>query len=248
MSYFLNPLFWIFTTLIIAYFLKNKIISRKLFLISLIVFYLFSNRFICDEFIRIWEVNYNVGLNQDIRYDAAIVLGGGIANYDYLLKRIIFRQNTDKLLQAVDLYKRNKVKKILLSGGPGHLIYRDQYEAAFLKSFLIKIDIPPNDILVDSLSDNTHISSFESKRILFENFKDGGNNLLITNAMHMRRSIACFKKAGVKFTAYPVNRITSERIYNFDHLFMPHLDSFEYWSDLFHEWVGYIIYKFMGYL
>lgn len=248
LSYLLNPLFWIFTLLIVAYFLKNKKIAKKIFLISLITFYLFSNRFICDEFLRIWEVKYPSQTSLNIQYDAAIVLGGSIVNYDYQTDRLIFRKNADRFLQAIDLYKSGKVKKILLTGGPGHLLYRDQYEAAFLKKYLLKIEIPLNDILLDSLSDNTRENAIESKKILQNTFPNGSNNLLITSTTHMKRGKACFDKAGIRTTAYPACKITGMRLYNIDHLFIPHLDSFDYWSDMIHEWVGYLTYKIMGYI
>ena len=248
LSYLLNPLFWIFSALIIAFFMKNKKFARKLFLISLIVFYLFSNRMICDEFLRIWEVDYPANESLLPQYEAAIVLGGGLANYDYNLKRVIFRSNTDKFLQAVDLYKSGKVKKILVSGGPGHLLYRDQYEAAFIKDFLLKVNIPESDILIDSLSDNTQQNAVNSKKILERVFPEGGDYLLITTTLHMKRSKACFDKVGLPTVVYPTCKVTGRRIYNFDHLFVPHLDSFEYWDAMIHEWVGYLTYKIMGYV
>ena len=247
LSYLLNPLFWIFSLLIVAYFIKNKILGRKLLLISLIAFYLFSNRFICDEFIRSWEVNYPENTALETQYDVGIVLGGSIVQYDYQKGRIIFRQQADRLLQAVDLYKQGKIKKILLTGGPGHLIFRDQYEAAFIRDFIIKIGIPENDILVDSISNNTYQNAIFSKRILENSYPNGGKYLLITSSIHMRRSLAIFNKTGVKVTAYPTSKIIGIRLYNFDHLFLPHLNSFEYWSVMVHEWVGFIIYKIMGY-
>jgi uncharacterized SAM-binding protein YcdF (DUF218 family) len=247
-SYLLNPLFWIFSLLIIAYLLKNKKLSNKLFLISLIVFYLFSNRFLTDEIVRLWEIDYPSQNELNSQFEAVIVLGGGIVNYDYINKKLIFRENGDKLFQAIDLYKKKKVKKILVSGGPGHLIYRDQFEASFIKKYLINIDIPENDILVDSTSDNTFQNAINSKRILNDIFSQESRYLLITNATHMRRSIACFKKAGMHITAFPTSKNTGSRLWNFDHLFMPHLDSFTNLRTITHEMFGMLVYKIMGYI
>ncbi len=248
LSYFLHPLFWIFTLLIFAYFIKNKATGRKLLLISLIVFYLFSNRFICDEFLRSWETDYPENSAFTAQYDVGIVLGGSIVNYDYQKGRYIFRQQADRLLQSVDLYKKGKINKILLTGGPGHLIFRDQYEAVFMKNFILTLGIPENDILIDSVSDNTYQNAIFSKKILETMYPNNGKYLLITSAMHMKRSLAVFKKAGIEVTAYPTSKITGKRLYNFDHLFLPHLNSFEYWNEMVHEWVGFVIYKIMGYV
>ncbi|MEI6696532.1 MAG: YdcF family protein [Bacteroidota bacterium] len=248
LSYLLNPLFWIFSLLILAYFHKNKTIGRKLLLISLIAFYLFSNRFICDEFIRRWEVDYPENTSFHDEFDVGIVLGGQIVNYDSQKARLIFKDQADRLLQAVDLYKQGKIKKVLLTGGPGHLIYRDQFEASFMKTYLLKLNIPENDIMVDSISDNTYQNAVFSKKLLDGLYPTGGKYLLITSSLHTRRSIAIFNKACLNVTAFPCSKITGKRLYNFDHLFMPHLNSFEYWRDLMHEWVGFIVYRIMGYL
>ncbi len=247
-SYLLNPIFWIFTLLIIAYLIKNKKTANKLFLISLIVFYLFSNRFLTDEIVRLWEIDYPSQTELNQQFEAAIVLGGGIVNYDYINKKLIFRENGDKLFQAITLYKTKKVKKILLSGGPGHLIYRDQYEASFIKKYLLEIDIPENDILVDSISDNTFQNAINSKQLLNTVFLQDSKYLLITNATHMRRSIACFKKAGLDITPFPTSKYTGIRLWNFEHLVIPHLDSFTNLRTITHEMFGMLVYKIMGYI
>ncbi|MFZ4739565.1 MAG: YdcF family protein [Bacteroidales bacterium] len=248
LSYLLNPLFWVFTLLIIAYFIKNKKIGRKLLLISIIAFYLFSNRFICDEFIRLWEFDYPEKSSIDKQYDVGIVLGGGIINYDYDKDRLILREQADRLLQAIDLYKQGKINKILLTGGTGQLIHSNQYEASFLKSFAIKLGVPDSNIMVDSISYNTYQNAIFSKEILKKNYPCGGKFLLITSSLHTKRSLAVFKRSGIDVIAYPTCKIVSCRLYNFEHLFVPHVSSFESWSDLIHEWVGYIIYKIMGYI
>jgi uncharacterized SAM-binding protein YcdF (DUF218 family) len=234
--------------LIIAYFIKNKKIGRKLLLISIIAFYLFSNRFICDEFIRLWEFDYPEKSSIDKQYDVGIVLGGGIINYDYDKDRLILREQADRLLQAIDLYKQGKINKILLTGGTGQIIHSNQYEASFLRRFSIKLGVPDSNIMVDSLSNNTYQNAVFSKEILGALYPNGGKYLLITSSLHMRRSLAVFNKAGIEVTPYPTSKIIGKRLYNFEHLFVPHVSSFESWSDLIHEWVGYIIYKIMGYL
>lgn len=248
LSYMLSPLFWVITLVLISYFVKNKILARKLLLISLIAFYFFSNSFICDEFVRISEAEYLKKSVYEEQYDVGIVLGGGIINYDYDNERLILRHQADRLLQAIDLYKRGVIKKMLLTGGTGQLIHSNQYEASFLKSFAIRLGVPESDIMTDSISYNTYQNAVFSKKILDQNYPNGGKYLLITSSLHIRRSIAVFKKNGINVIAFPTSKIVTCRLYNFEHLFLPHLDSFEHWSDMIHEWVGYIIYKIVGYV
>lgn len=134
LSWFLAPLGWVFLMLLIALIYRKKKWSFKLLVAAIIVFYFFSNRFIVELFLRCYESPL-VELPANETYDVGIVLGGKIVNFDYQKNRAIFRGESDRILQAVDLYKQGKIKKILISGGPGHLFYRDQYEASFLKKF-----------------------------------------------------------------------------------------------------------------
>jgi uncharacterized SAM-binding protein YcdF (DUF218 family) len=249
LGYFLSPLFWILALLIIAFFIKKrKLLARRLFLISIIMFLFFSNRFISDEFMRRWEIEYTDTAKLASSYDVGIVLGGGIVTYDHLYKRNIFRMSSDRFLQALELYKTGRIKKMLFTGGPGNLIYKDQYEASFIKNYLINIGVPDSVILVDSLSDNTHQNAIYSKNILAKYYPNGGKYLLITSAKHMRRSLACYKKEGFDVDVYPTNKISGRRHYNIEYLFIPQLDSFQCWSDYLHEVVGYLTYKIMGYV
>ncbi len=234
--------------MVIAYFVRKTKLSRNLLLISIIAFYFFSNRFICDEFVNRWEVDLIKNSSTKFQFDVGIVLTGDILSYDYYFDRLVFREQADRLLQAIDLYRQGKIKKILLTGGSGQLVMRDQMEAAFMRNFALKIGIPENDILIDSSSDNTYQNAVFTKRLLNKCYPKPGKYLLITSAMHMRRSFSVFTKAGIDVVPYSTSKTTRLRIFNFDHLFLPHLNSFEHWSVLIHEWIGYLVYRMMGYL
>ncbi len=249
LSYLLSPLFWTFALLVISFFIKKrKLLARRLLIIAIITFYVFSNRFLADEFMRKWEIDYTDTSQLAKSYDVGIVLGGGIVSYDYLKNRSIFKSNADRLLQALELYKTGRIKKMLFTGGPGNLIYNDQYEAAYIKKYLINIGVPDSVIIIDSISDNTHQNAIYSKNILTKIYPNGGSYLLITSSRHMRRSMACYKKEGFKIDIYPTNKISGRRHYNIDYLFIPQMDSFYCWSDYIHEVVGHLSYKIMGYV
>ncbi len=136
---------------------------------------------------------------------------------------------------------------MLISGGAGHLIYRDMLEASLLKSYLVKIGIPSADILVDSVSDNTHQNAVNTAKILNTGLY-GTKYLLITSSSHMRRAIACYKKQGLNCTPYPTNKMTGRRVYSFQHLFVPEIRSILFYDTLIHEILGYTVYKTMGYV
>ena len=247
LDFLLNPIIWVLVLLGFALFVKNAKRKKKFLIITIVVLYFFSNQFIIAEFYRLWEVQPVNIKNLDQSYDVGVVLGGGMITYDALSGRYTFRTNTDRFLQSVYLYKEKRIKKILIAGGSGSLIYRNMLEAVLLKDFLVKtLEIPQEDILVDSVSDNTHQNAVESAKILKANFQNP-KVLLITSAFHMRRAEMCFKKQGIKATAYATDLNTGDRRYGFNILFMPSMQSILYWNKLLHEWIGVVMYKIMGY-
>ncbi|MBI9038897.1 MAG: YdcF family protein [Bacteroidales bacterium] len=246
LSFALSPIIWIFTILIFAFFIKNKKKSKRLLLVSILMFLFFSNSFITDGFIRLWERPVIKIQDIDKIYDVGIVLGGGIITYEKQTDKLTFRSNVDRIMQAVELYKKGKIKNILISGGPGSLLYRDMYEAVLLKRFLVGIDIPDSIIYIDSMSNNTHQNALFSKEIIDENFLEC-KFLLITSAIHMKRAKACFSKAGIEVDEYCTNKYVGEKRYQFDYLFVPFVVNFLLWDELFHEVIGSIVYSIMGY-
>ena len=69
----------------------------------------------------------------------------------------------------------------------------------------------------------------------------------MTSAFHMPRSMGCFKKAGLKVDAYPVDFYTDGNEAGFQSFLIPSLDAIGKWTVLIHEVFGYWVYKIMGY-
>ena len=246
LAFLLNPLIWLIVLLLWALIVKNTRKKKRLLIITLCLTYFFSNSFIVSEIYRLWEVQ-PVKLEQLDTCDVGVVLGGGMVTYDSRYERHIFRGNTDRILQAVYLYRENRIKKILISGGSGSLIFRDMREAVFLNDFLVNtLKIPQEDILTDTVSDNTYQNAVESARIIKEHFTNP-KVMLITSAFHMRRSKMCFKKQGLNVIMYSTDLTTGPRRYQFEHLFMPSMQSLVQWNKFFHEIIGIVMYKIMGY-
>jgi len=248
LAFLLNPLIWILGLIVTALIVKNTKKKKKILIITVLLTYLLSNSFIISEFYRVWEIQPVHILELDEYYDVGVVLGGGMATYDKRFDRFALRVNTDRMMQAVYLYKEKRLGKILISGGYGTLFLRHKSEAVIVRDFLINVlEIPSNDILVDSVSDNTYQNAVESTKLINNNFKNP-NVLLITSAFHMRRANLCFKKQGIKPDLYPTDLIAGPRRFQFDHLFIPQLHNLIKWHLLTHEFIGIISYKLMGYI
>lgn len=245
LDFIIEPLVWVLVLLLLGLFYKKRERRRAFVIAALAVFYFFTNNFIADEFMRAWEVpavaDSSVGT-----YDVGIVLGGVLA-FDKSLNRPQFDRSADRLFQALKLYHQGKIRKLVLDGGSGSIVNKDELEAPILKKYLEQIGVPDSVIAIEPHSRNTHENAVFVKPLL-DSLAPHGHYLLITSASHMRRALGCFKKAGIQVTPFSADRYSGPRKFLFDHMFIPNKYALQSWDVMLHEWVGYITYKVMGYL
>jgi uncharacterized SAM-binding protein YcdF (DUF218 family) len=246
LSFLFSPLPWILIIGLIAWFSRNKKRKNILLGCSMVMLYLFSNAYLLDETMRMWEVKAVPTENMK-NYKVGIVLGG-MSSYDKKLKRINFYQGVDRLLQAVELYERGCIKKIFISGGSGSMLHKDERESIPLKSYLVSIHIPEEDILIESESKNTYENAVYTSEALKKLYPKDEPFLLITSGFHMRRALLCFQKEGLTVTPYSTDRYSGKRKFELDHLLVPNTNTLNTWNILFHEWLGMISYKLSGYI
>lgn len=244
LGYFLLPIIWIIALLAIAKFSRNKIKRKRALAVAFVLILILTNSFLVNKMVSVWDISPRPIKK---KYDVGIVLGGSTITYDSKYKRDLFHENADRLMQAVALYKKGIIKKILITGGSANLIYRGIKEANLMNSFLQMIDIPASDILIDTLAQNTHQNAVYSKKILRQH-PQLKRFLLITSTMHMRRALACFKEEGIEVTPYPTNLLGSAGKSNLEYYLKPDVSNILIWNGMIHEIVGYIIYWFKGYI
>ncbi|MBN2614947.1 MAG: YdcF family protein [Bacteroidales bacterium] len=244
LGFFLFPVVWLILLLALAIFLKNKTKRKRALVVAFLLILVLTNSYLVNKIVSVWDVTPTT---VDTCYDVGIVLGGSTITYDARYNRDTFHENGDRLIQAVELYKKGIIKKILITGGSANLIYTKIKEANLMDSFLHTIDIPSSDILVDTMAQNTHQNAVYSKKIL-EQHPEYHTYLLITSSMHMRRARACFQKVGLKVTPYPTNLLGDNGKTNLEYLFMPDISNLLIWNSMIHEMVGYLVYKIKGYV
>jgi uncharacterized SAM-binding protein YcdF (DUF218 family) len=245
LAFIITPLIWIVTLLLWSLFSKDEKKKKKLFLSAIFVTLFFSNAFIFNTFMNLWEVPATP-YDKLETYEVGVILGGMSVN-DVKLERPQFFRGVDRLLQGIDLYKRGIIKKILFTGGSGRILQPEMKEGLYLKDYIIKLGVKEEDLLMESESNNTHENAILTK-IILDNKKINGKLLLITSAFHMKRSLGCFKKAGIEVEPYSTDRFSGEAKLEFDFTFIPDISALSGWTTLIHEVVGYITYKIKGYL
>ncbi|PKP02386.1 MAG: hypothetical protein CVU11_12065 [Bacteroidetes bacterium HGW-Bacteroidetes-6] len=246
LSFLFSPFTWILALLALAVFLKNPKKKKRFLIAALASALFFSNTFIAKEFMRLWEPSPVPVTSLQKHYSAAIVLGGGMVTADSRYNSTSFRHNTDRIMQAIWLYNNGVVDKIVISGGSGSLQFRNMLEGSILYHYLCDIGIPADDMLIDSLSDNTHQNAVNTA-ILLNDSLPGENYLLITSASHMRRSLGCFHHEGIEADPFPVDFTAGERSWDVMNLIVPKAEAFVIWEELLHEIVGSVIYRIVGY-
>jgi uncharacterized SAM-binding protein YcdF (DUF218 family) len=244
-AFLLMPLTWFFILLIWAWRAKDAGKKKRLYIAALVIILFFSNRFIFDRTMHAWEINA-VKEPAAGTYDAIIVLGG-MSTYDVQLDRVQFARGTDRLLQAIALWKKGVAPKIVFTGGSGSILHSDILEADKVRDFLRKAGIPDSAMVYETQSRNTHENAVFTKPLL-QKEAPGGRYLLVTSAFHMRRSLGCFAKEGIPVSPYSTDRYSGPWKFEFDYMFLPTAETLGDWNILFHEWIGCISYKFSGYL
>jgi uncharacterized SAM-binding protein YcdF (DUF218 family) len=244
LAFLITPLVWIIALLIWAVFAKEETRKKKLRRTALVLILLFSNSFIFDEAARAWEIPATP-FKEVKKYKYGVLLGG-MSAYDPAMSRAQFYRGADRLIQAVELYRMGLIKKIVFTGGSGRILHPEMKEGNYINRYLLYMGIPKEDVLIESESQNTRENALFTKKMLDEkNIK--GEMLLITSAFHMRRSLGCFRKAGMTVDPYSTDRFSGPRKFEFDYLFIPNLSAMNDWDTLIHEMVGYVTYKVFGY-
>lgn len=242
-----QPFTWLILLFLIGLVWYKKTFSKKVFILCFSLFVFFSNTVVFLEFTRHWEIG-GKKIESLPKYDCAIVMTG-MAYYNHDLDRLSLSYNADRIWQALDLYHKGKVKKILISGDSGSIFERGLHESQQLAEIIKGWNIPAEDVIIESSSQNTYQSARKTAQLLKDSFPQMKKFLLVTSAIHMKRSMACFKKQKLKCDTFSTNHYTGpKRGYYFEQFILPDVRIIFYWESLTKEWVGYMMYWFQGYL
>jgi uncharacterized SAM-binding protein YcdF (DUF218 family) len=243
-SFIFEPLVWFTGIIIYVIRTKNQQRKRKWIWILGLVIYLFSNGFIYNEVMRLYEPEL-VTL-EDKEHFGVVIVPGGFAQSESGTGRTQFYEAADRFNQALWLYKTQKADKILITGGSGSFFLNEEKEALAVKRYLRQIGIPDSAILVEYNSKNTHQNAILSKQLV-DSLKIEGPFILCTSALHMPRAFCTFRKAGWRIKAFPTNKNSKmKRDFSPYNLLLPKSQTLADWSLLFKEWIGLLMYKITG--
>ena len=195
--FLISPFWWVCFLLIIALISKQPRLKKRLFISSATVFLIFSSPLLLRLFAHYWNYPPN---QVSGKYSCAIVLGGFASEKGN--GGGYFNPACDRFIEGTELKTTGTVSHILISSGNSSLRPDGFREADWVKSKLLKLNIPDSTILIERNSRNTFENAEFSKKILIARHLPPPY-LLVTGAFHMRRAMYIFKKAGISVIPYP---------------------------------------------
>ncbi len=138
--------------------------------------------------------------------DAIVVLSGGVRDLSWLgLEPEPSDSSLERVVKSVMLY-RSLRRPVLIAGGSGSLIYPKIPEADAMARAAVGLGVPEKDIVIENKSRNT----LESARAVRGLLK-GNRIVLVTSAVHMKRSVALFKKLRFDVVPAPTGYLAMQR-------------------------------------
>jgi len=247
LNFLVLPLTMVFIFFILSIFVKKQPWKKRFYWAGFFLLLFFSNDYIANSIMQVWEVE-TVRFKDMRNHEVGIVLTGTTQSFIQPDDRVYFQKGADRVTHTVQLYKLGLIKKILISGGSGLLIKKDEPEAEKYKRVMIMTGVDSSDIIMESKTRNTYESAVAVKGILDSLGYKKEDCVLITSAFHMRRSMACYKKAGLPMDSFTTDFYAVPGKPFFFSFFIPSIQGFILWEKLMKEWTGLVAYKIAGYI
>jgi len=174
-----------------------------------------------------------------------VVLGGSFQAGETLARgQVTINEAGERVVALADLARRYPGARLVFSGGAGELLSAEVPEADALKRFLEPFGVPPDRVLFENRSRTTRENAVFSQALVQPDPQEKW--LLVTSAWHMPRAVGCFRKAGFRVTAYPVDfrtRGARDRWRGFSSA----ADGLRRLEVGLKEWLGLLAYRLAGY-
>src|SRR5690606_35057537 len=114
--YIVMPMIWIIGILIYSMFIKDLRRKRASVIVATLLLLFFSNEYIINKALLYWE-EAPVPISDLQSNYTAIVLTGVTESNKSPKDRIYYNKGADRVLHTLQLYRADKIKSIIISGG-----------------------------------------------------------------------------------------------------------------------------------
>jgi len=184
--------------------------------------------------------------------DAIVILSGGILPRVYPRSTVEVSDAGDRVLYGADLFRSQHAPRVIVTGDVGTGGVAARPEADDMSDLLQRIGVPRTAILAERHAQNTHEHAvnlcpmFAELRI--------HRVLLVTSAMHMRRSLGVFRRScpAVEYLPAPTDFRSVDgppgTWYRQLARIIPTPRALLDFEDVTHEYVGIFYYRMRGWL
>lgn len=247
LNFLAQPLVIVVLLFIAGWLIRSQRWRKILRVTGYVTLFVFCNYFISNALIRAWELPITTYASLNKTYDYGVLLTGVTKTNMTPKDRVYFSRGADRATNTLQLWKLGIIRKIIISGGSGRLDGGGVREADDLADFLKLAGVPDSVMIIENESKNTRESAVNVATLLQK--LDGSKDvLLITSGYHLRRSIACFKKAGITVDPFSTDPVSEPVRFSIDHFLVPRADSIIMWQIMLKEWIGFVAYWLAGFI
>ncbi len=173
--------------------------------------------------------------------EAVIVLGGGLWSGPYQsLEARLTDATMRRCVRAAEIYHAGPPLPILVCGGRPRPDEVDVSEASVMKTFLIRLGVPEQDLFLDEESRNTRENVMAADRFLSERgFTRAG---LVTDAGHLPRAVFSLRQLGRAPIPIGCGYRVAGRGWTARDL-LPQSEAIHDQARACHEWIGLMVAK-----
>lgn len=136
--------------------------------------------------------------------DGFVVLGGALDPWMSGLRGgFALGSSAERLTAVVPLARAHPEAVVLFTSGSASLVNPDLKEGPVGRDFLVSLGVDPARIIVEDQSRNTWENALFSRALAKPSREQTW--VLITSAMHMPRSVGCFRMVGWRVIPWPVD-------------------------------------------
>jgi uncharacterized SAM-binding protein YcdF (DUF218 family) len=240
-----SPLSWSLLLLVAALAVRRRP-GRSAALVgaAALLLYAFSTEPVANRMMRWVESSAATTFRPSLTYDAVIVLSGQVdASASRETGRVELTGAADRIVTGFELLRDGHARDVLITGGLVNPQPGEPPEAERLAAELRAWGIAPERIVVEGASRNTHENALASARVVAA--RGWKTLLLVTSAAHLPRALGCFRAAGLRPDALPVDWRGGD---GRGESWLPRAYALEQSTNALHELAGRVVYRVAGYL
>jgi uncharacterized SAM-binding protein YcdF (DUF218 family) len=246
---FIDPPALILILLVIAWIARRRFtrIFPGTLAATLLLFYLLACPKASEWLVSTLEDQYrDNGIANAPAAPAIVVLGGALNMPSGSHSLAEITSSSDRLLEALRLYRVGKAPLIVASSGDNPLLSKagNMHNAEAMRSILEEWGAPSSAILVEDASINTRENALFTRSLLEQ--RGIGRVLLVTSAIHMPRAASAFRKVGFDVFPVPGDFLTGWEEQRALFNWFPSSTAMANSRDAIHEWLGLWVYRLRG--